>query len=94
MAGAGLSADASAAFGRRVRELRDGQGLTQEQLAERAGITRNHLQLVELGVVNRRTREPMNPRLGTLVGLARALGVRVDIRYVDEQLHVELVSED
>lgn len=60
----------------------------------RAGITKNHLQLLERGWVNRQTREPANPRLETLAGLARALGVRIDIRYVDEQLQVELVSQD
>lgn len=55
--------------------LRDGRarsGLTQEQLAHAAGISRNHLQLLERGVGG-----VANPRLATLYALADALGVRV-----------------
>lgn len=38
-----------AAFGKRVRELRLQQGLTQEALAEQAGISRTYLAQIEAG---------------------------------------------
>ncbi len=38
-----------AAFGKRVRELREQQGLTQEALAEMAGVDRSYLSQVEAG---------------------------------------------
>lgn len=38
-----------AVFGRQVRELREQQGLTQEVLAEMAGIDRSYLSQIEAG---------------------------------------------
>ena len=55
-----------------LRELRSQSGYTQEELALAAGISRNHLQLLERGVGR-----VANPRLATLYALADALGVRV-----------------
>lgn len=87
-----LTSDAAARMGTRVRELREAHGLTQEALAEQVGITRNHLQLLELGVSNRRSRTPANPRLSTLAALSRALDVRFDIVMTAESgLVVEFV---
>jgi DNA-binding XRE family transcriptional regulator len=44
-----LRSDFYAAFGKRVRELRLQQGLTQEALAESAGIDRTYLAQIEAG---------------------------------------------
>ena len=57
------------AFGLRIRQLRDQQGYTQEELAHRAGIHVTYLSGIERGV--------RNPSLKSIRALARALGVRV-----------------
>jgi transcriptional regulator with XRE-family HTH domain len=61
--------DVAAAFGHRLRELREGAGFTQGQLAERAGL---HPQ----GVV-KLERGEREPAWSTLLALAGALGVSV-----------------
>ncbi|BBZ54536.1 MULTISPECIES: helix-turn-helix domain-containing protein [Mycobacteriaceae] len=65
------------ALGRRLSNLREARGLTQEVVAEAAGMSRNHYQLLENGLSNRRTKRPANPRLSTLVALSDVLGVSV-----------------
>jgi transcriptional regulator with XRE-family HTH domain len=57
-------------------ERRHAAGLSQEQVAVVAGISRNHLQLLEAGLSNR-SGAPANPRLSTLIALAEALGTDV-----------------
>lgn len=52
-------------LGARVRELRNGHGLSQERLAELADIHVNHLRRIELGQAN--------PTYLVLVRLATAL---------------------
>jgi transcriptional regulator with XRE-family HTH domain len=54
-------------FGEKVRELRRARGLSQEELAFRAGIHRNYLGGIERG-------EP-NPALDNISAIAKALGV-------------------
>lgn len=67
---------AARAFGERVRELRHAAKLSQEGLANRAGITKNQVQLIEAGRGSARESGPIsNPRMKTLFGLAEALGV-------------------
>ncbi|MDT5093129.1 MAG: hypothetical protein QOH60_2492 [Mycobacterium sp.] len=67
----------AAALGQRLIDLRQARGLTQEAVAEAAGISRNHYQLLEYGLVRRGTRKPANPRLSTLVALSEVLGTTV-----------------
>ena len=59
--------DLRAAFGQRVKELREGMGWSQEQLAERAALDPTYISGIERG--------QRNPGLNALNYLARALGV-------------------
>jgi transcriptional regulator with XRE-family HTH domain len=61
--------DRPTGFAQRLRELREAAGLTQEQLAERAGLYPFSLAKLEQGV-----HEPTWP---TVLDLAEALGVAV-----------------
>jgi len=54
-------------FGEKIRELRRAQGLSQEELAFRAGVHRNYLGGIERG--------ERNPALENIVALAKALAV-------------------
>jgi transcriptional regulator with XRE-family HTH domain len=57
-------------FGGRIRALRRKAGLTLQQVADQAGISVGFLSQVE--------RDKATPSLGTLAGLAAALGVEID----------------
>jgi transcriptional regulator with XRE-family HTH domain len=57
------------ALGEAIRKLRGKQGDTQGALAEKAGITKNMLSLIERG--------EGNPSWTTLQGIAKGLGVSV-----------------
>lgn len=57
------------AFGQRVRQLRQSQGLTQEDLAERCGLFRTYMSRIETGVAN--------PTLTMVHALATSLGVPI-----------------
>lgn len=73
--------DIAASFGGKVRYHREALGLNQEQLAERAGISRNQIQNIEnsrnnqLGADGRKG--PGNPRMDTVFALANALHVEI-----------------
>jgi transcriptional regulator with XRE-family HTH domain len=54
---------------KRIRELRDKRGLSQRELAERSGVSREYIARIELG--------QHDPTISTLERLAAALGVRV-----------------
>ncbi len=64
-----------AAFGKRVREIRKGQSMTMEQLAERTGLSKRQIIRVELGEVN--------PKLSTICALAEGLGIEVSELFND-----------
>ncbi|CPX20565.1 anaerobic benzoate catabolism transcriptional regulator [Mycobacteroides abscessus] len=68
--------DLARRLGSLLAALRQERKLTQEQVAEAAGISRNHLQLLESGLSNR-SGAPANPRLSTLIALAQVLGTDV-----------------
>lgn len=57
----------SGAVGRRVRELRSGLAISQEELAERAGLHRNYVGSVERG--------ERDVGVGAIARIAAALGV-------------------
>ena len=57
-----------AAFARNLRAAREKAGLSQEALAERAGMHRNAVALLETG--------KRDPRVSTVAKLAKALGIR------------------
>ena len=59
--------DLRAALGQRVKELREGIGWSQEQLAEQAGLDPTYISGIERG--------QRNPGLNALNDLARALGL-------------------
>ena len=58
------------ALGNRLRELREAQGLTQAQLADRIGVSRKTVNTVENGV--------FVPSTVVALKLARALGCPVE----------------
>jgi len=62
--------DVRARIGGRIRDLRLGQNLTQEAVAERAGVSYKFLGEVERGTAN--------PSLLTVDRICRALGVEID----------------
>lgn len=61
--------DYQPSFGTDIRKLRKRHGLTQEQLAERSGLSERYVSEVERGVAN--------PRLMSLKDLASGLGVAI-----------------
>ncbi len=62
-------------LGNELRTIRENKGLTQEQIAYAAGITRNHYALLEAGQSSSRKPGEANPRISTLASIATALNV-------------------
>ncbi|MDT0201004.1 helix-turn-helix transcriptional regulator [Nocardioides sp. AE5] len=78
-------AHVSAVLGRKVQAAREARRMTQEELAHRAGISRNHVQNIERSRNNQRDPEtgkvgPANPRLSTIYAVADAF--RVDVTWL------------
>lgn len=70
-------------LGQQLGQLRAAIGLTQEQVANEAGINRNHYQLLEAGLSDRKKDTPANPRLSTLMALAEVYGTTVPDLMID-----------
>ncbi len=68
-----MSERAGLPFGDQLRELRETQGLTQEELAERSGVSKETISLIERGQVRR-------PHADTVARLADALGITGEAR--------------
>lgn len=63
------------ALGERIKQLREERGLTQEELASRARLSRIYIAKLEQG-------DRLSPSFPALERIARALGVRVRIDLV------------
>jgi transcriptional regulator with XRE-family HTH domain len=55
------------ALGKAIRQLREERGMTQETLAQEAGVTVGHMSMIERG--------HSNPTWATVKGIAKAIGV-------------------
>lgn len=62
-------------FGNRLREVRKERGLTQEQLAERAGLSTHYVGNIEQAV--------RNPSLTSIIQICAALGITPDRLFAD-----------
>lgn len=71
------------ALAERLRDLRAAKGMTQEQAAHAAGMDRNHYQLLESGLSDRKKKTPANPRLSTLAALCDVFETTVPDLVVD-----------
>lgn len=77
--GRGRLMNRTTAFGKAIRTLRKAKGLTQELLAERAGLHVNNISFVERGL--------SAPTLDTICALADALGLTVSEFAVEMERH-------
>ncbi|MDY5589490.1 MAG: helix-turn-helix transcriptional regulator [Arcanobacterium sp.] len=75
---------------RTLRARRHELGLSQESVAEAAGIDRTTYQLMESGRSDRSTNSLLNPRLFTLMALANALEIPMSALLGEEQQPSEL----
>ncbi len=73
------------AIGKRIKIARIKADLTQEQLAERVGISPTHLSNIETGTTR--------VSLTTIVGLVNALNVTVDDVLCDNVIHAKIQFE-
>lgn len=71
-------------LGQRIRELRKGKGLSQDQLSEVIGIDPKHLSRIELG--------KSFPYMETLEGIAKALEVEIKDLFEFQHLSKEAIS--
>jgi transcriptional regulator with XRE-family HTH domain len=73
-----------AAVARRLRRFRHQSGLTQEELAARAGLNRNHIGMIE--------REENSPTVDTLEKLAAVLKIEPKLFFADDELISDAVG--
>lgn len=67
-------------FGKRLREVRKNQGLTQKQLADKLGLTKTSISCYESGT--------RTPTLDTLIDLANELGIELSYFLGTENYYV------
>ncbi|MDD2957377.1 MAG: helix-turn-helix transcriptional regulator [Lachnospiraceae bacterium] len=65
----------SRAVGIRIKEARKAQNMTQEELADRVGLSTTHVSVIERGV--------KSPKLETFVAIANELNVSADSLLID-----------
>ncbi|WP_080796680.1 helix-turn-helix domain-containing protein [Corynebacterium pacaense] len=80
------------ALAHRARQLRRYRGLTQEQLSELSGVSRNLIQNIERGYASGKPNKPANPSLKTLYSLSYALDVPPAALMPDLGVEVQLRS--
>lgn len=66
--------------------LRKSKGLSQKDLAERTGLSQQHVSAIESGRID--------PRLGTLEAIAHALGAQITLRAGAAPAHADLTAAD
>jgi DNA-binding XRE family transcriptional regulator len=76
------------ALGAQFRKARERAGLSQEEVAHRAGMSAHQYGLLENGLSDRRTRAAANPGTDTWRALVRVFsevlpGFHVDLRYAE-----------
>lgn len=80
-------------FAKTLISRRKTMGLTQEQVALAANLNRNHYQLLEHARADRRTNSPSNPRLSTLIKLAKVFDCSVADLLEDALAHYHATEE-
>ncbi len=78
------------AVGQRIKQAREAKRLTQEQLAEKVGLTASHISVIERGI--------KSPRLETLVEILNTLKVDAnsilsDVLSVSNEIVSSLLSD-
>jgi XRE family transcriptional regulator, fatty acid utilization regulator len=81
----GYVSEVSMTIGRRVRERRMAQGLSQEQLARQADVSLNAVHKLEMGRIT-------DPHFSTLSAIAHGLGTTVTKLVGEEEPAVPLAS--
>ena len=79
----GILQSVNTAFGLSLQELRKGKGLSQEQLAFDARLSRNYISLLEKG--------QRSPTLATMQQLSRALGTT--LTYLVSRVEAHLAEQ-
>lgn len=67
----------------RLRELREGAGLTQQQLAERIGVSQRQVSKIEAGDLD-------NAKVGTIRGYLVAVGGGLALEYVTGDARIQV----
>ncbi|QRV01422.1 helix-turn-helix transcriptional regulator [Arcanobacterium phocisimile] len=84
-------------LGKTLAKRRKELGMTQEEVAYKAQINREHYQQMEYGRSDRKRNSPLNPKLSTLLKLADALEIPVEVllrdalaAYAEAKKHEEI----